>query len=76
MLKTFNFEQALSKMKKGELVSRACIKNDAVMLIYKDRLYQMSKGVGVRYPYIPTNKDIMSEDWHDMDFEKIEQIQQ
>jgi len=65
MEKSFNwgFEKALEQMKKGYPVTRDCIKNDTVMLIYKDRLYQMSISQGVRFPYVPTNADLLAEDW-------------
>ena len=57
------FSEALEHLKSNTLVKREVIKNDTVIVNYKNRLYQMSKNTGVRYPYIPTNKDLMANDW-------------
>lgn len=57
------FSNALEGMKKNELWKREIIKNDTVIIWYKKRLYQMSQSTGVRYPYTPTNSDIMANDW-------------
>ena len=57
------FSEALEHLKSNRLIKREVIKNDTVVVNYKDRLYQMSKKTGVRYPYVPTNKDLMSNDW-------------
>jgi len=62
-METFSFETALTEMKKGYPVTRSCIKNDTVFIVYKKRIYQMSRSHGIRYPYIFTNKDLMAEDW-------------
>lgn len=39
------------------------MRNDTVIVNYKKRLYQMSTNTGVRYPYVPTNKDLFADDW-------------
>lgn len=65
-METFVFEVALSKMKSGAFVSRECIKNDTVFLVHKNRLYQMGLGPAVRYPYVPTNADMLATDWHEV----------
>lgn len=57
------FSQALEHLKDYGIVKREVIKNDTVIINYKKRLYQMSLSTGVRYPYVPTNNDIMSDDW-------------
>jgi len=57
------FSNALEGTKQNELWKRKVIKNDTVIICYKKRLYQMSQNTGVRYPYIPTNTDLMADDW-------------
>ena len=57
------FSEALEHLKANTFVKREVIKNDTVIVNYKNRLYQMSTNTGVRYPYVPTNKDLMSDDW-------------
>jgi len=57
------FSEALEHLKANKLVKREVIKNDTVIVNHKNRLYQMSTNTGVRYPYTPTNKDLMSDDW-------------
>lgn len=57
------FSNALEGIKRNELWKRKVIKNDTVIICYKKRLYQMSQKTGVRYPYSPTNADIMASDW-------------
>lgn len=57
------FSDALKHLKKGGEAKRVKVKNDTVIVLYKNRLYQMSKTTGIRYSYIPTNKDILSNDW-------------
>lgn len=42
---------------------REIVKNDTVILIYKNRLYQYCIGTGIRYPYVPTNVDLQANDW-------------
>ena len=62
-MRLLGFEVAIMRLKQGAFVRRDCIKNDTVILVHKDRLYQMSKAQGVRYPYVPTNADLMAHDW-------------
>jgi len=57
------FSKALEHLKANTLVKREVIKNDTVVINYKDRLYQMSQNTRVRYPYVPTNADLMADDW-------------
>lgn len=58
------FIDAIAGIKRNnELWKRKVIKNDTVITCYKKRLYQMSQNTGVRYPYTPTNADIMATDW-------------
>lgn len=57
------FSEALEHLKANTFVKREVIKNDTVIVNYKNRLYQMSTNTGVRYPYVPTNKDLMADDW-------------
>lgn len=57
------FSEALEHLKANTFVKREVIKNDTVIVNHKNRLYQMSKNTGVRYPYVPTNKDLMADDW-------------
>jgi len=58
-----NFSEALEHVKSNNKAKRQIIKNDTVIILYKKRLYQMSENTGVRYPYVPTNKDLMANDW-------------
>lgn len=58
-----NFSEALELLKKGQFVKREVIKNDTVIGIYKNRLYQVSLYSKIRYPYVPTNNDLMADDW-------------
>ena len=57
------FEIALKHLKSGGKVKRSVIQNDTVIVIYKKELVQMSESTGVRYPYVPSNKDILAVDW-------------
>lgn len=57
------FSIALDGIKRNEFWKREIIKNDTVIICYKNRLYQMSLNAGVRYSYSPTNFDLMAEDW-------------
>lgn len=57
------FSEALEHLKAGQLVKRKVTKNDTVIVEYKNRLYQMSQDTGFRYPYVPTNVDLMTDDW-------------
>ena len=57
------FSEALELLKANKLVKRRVVKNDTVIMIYKKRLYQMSQITGVRYPYSPSNRDLLAEDW-------------
>lgn len=62
-MKNGSFEWALEQMKAQKFLQRRVIKNDTVIIIYKKRLYQMSLKTGVRYPYSPSNSDLLAEDW-------------
>jgi len=42
---------------------REVVKNDTVITLYKNRLYQQCLGTGIRYPYVPTNADLQATDW-------------
>ena len=42
---------------------REIVKNDTVITLYKNRLYQHCLGTGTRYPYVPTNADLQAKDW-------------
>ncbi len=44
-------------------VQREVVKNDTVITLYKNRLYQYSLITGIRYPYVPTNSDLQAKDW-------------
>ena len=66
--KMSTFSNAIEGIKKNELWKRKVIKNDTVVVCHKSRLYQMSKNTGVRYPYTPSNSDIMATDWSRIDF--------
>lgn len=57
------FSEALEHLKSNRFVKREAVKNDTVIVNYKNRLYQMSVDTGVRYPYVPTNEDLMADDW-------------
>jgi hypothetical protein len=58
-----NFNEALIHLKEGGQAKREIVKNDTVIVFYKDELCQMSKNTGVRYPYTLSNEDLMAEDW-------------
>ncbi len=58
-----DFSEALTLMKKGVFVKRQVIKNDTVIMIYKNQLMQLCLSTGVRYPYVPTNEDLLAHDW-------------
>lgn len=60
------FSKALEVLKSGGIVKREVVKNDTVIIVYKNRLYQMSRNTGVRYRYVPTNQDLMSNDWEEV----------
>jgi len=57
------FSQALEQLKDNKFVKREVVKNETVIAKYKNRLYWVSGTTGVRYPYTPTNKDLMANDW-------------
>lgn len=57
------FSEALEHLKSNGFVKRDVIKNDTVVVNHKNRLYQMSLNTGVRYPYAPTDEDLLAEDW-------------
>ena len=57
------FSEALEWLKQNQKAKRICVKNDTAIIIYKDRLMQISQDTGVRYPFSPTNKDLLSNDW-------------
>lgn len=57
------FSEALEHLKSNRFVKREAVKNDTVIVDYKNRLYQMSVDTGIRYPYVPTNEDLMADDW-------------
>lgn len=57
------FSKALVYLKADGTVKREVIKNDTEICIYKNRLYQLSRNTGIRYPYVPTNADLLAEDW-------------
>lgn len=58
-----SFSEALDAMKQGVSVKRKVIKNDTVIIIYKKRLFQLCLSTGIRYSYIPSNKDLLTNDW-------------
>jgi len=61
---TFNIVvKMLENPKANRIAKRRVIKNDTVIVTYKNRLYQMSQNTGVRYPYVPTNADLRANDW-------------
>lgn len=60
------FESALEYMKCGHKAKREIVKNDTVIIVHKKELMQMCESTGVRYPYQPTNEDILSTDWQQL----------
>jgi len=58
-----NFSDALEEIKKGNFVKRQVVKNNTVIIDYKNRLYHFDRETGIRYPYSPSNADLMSIDW-------------
>ena len=62
-IKKHGFSQALEILQDNKIVKRKKVKNDTVIINYKNQLYQMSQSTGVRYPYVPTNADLMANDW-------------
>ena len=58
-----SFSWALDSIKDGLFVKRKVIKNDTVIINYKNRLCQVCLSTGIRYPYVPTNADIFADDW-------------
>lgn len=70
------FSEALELLKANKRVKRRVVKNDTVIIIYKKRLYQMSQSTGVRYPYSPSNRDLLAEDWMEVGaFEGLDLIE-
>ena len=66
------FSEALEILKKGGVVKRSIIKNDDCICNYKNRLYWLAYHTGIRYPYRPTNADLMADDWEDVTPKKEE----
>ena len=64
-IKMETFSKALTHIQSGggNFAKRDCIKNDTFIIEYKKRLYHFSKNTGIRYPYIPSNKDLRAKDW-------------
>lgn len=65
------FSKALEALKEGRKVRRSVIKNDDFIISYKNRLYWLNHQTGVRYPYHPSDKDLMANDWNVIDEETI-----
>lgn len=63
--KAGTFEWAMTMIKEGRFVKRHCVKNNTFIVLHKGRLYQWASETSVRYPYVPTNKDITANDWHE-----------
>jgi len=57
------FNDALEILKNNGKTRRKVIHGSTVIVNYKNRLYWMSVDTGVRYPYRPTNADLMADDW-------------
>jgi hypothetical protein len=60
---SFDFAIALIHLNNGGMAQREIVKNETVIMIYKNRFYQYSLDTGIRYPYSPTNKDLQAKDW-------------
>ena len=57
------FSEALEHLKANKKVKREIIKNDTVIVNHRKRLYYMCQATGTRYPYVPSNEDLMADDW-------------
>jgi hypothetical protein len=58
-----NFSLMLLHLQNEGTAKREVVKNDTVIMIYKNRLYHYCISTGIRYPYVPTNADLMADDW-------------
>lgn len=56
-----NFGSVLDHLKSGLPAKRLTIRNKTTIMMYKDRLYH--NVLGVRAAYVPTNADLLAEDW-------------
>lgn len=56
-----SFSSALLHIQNGGLAQRNIVKNDTKIHEYKGKLCH--NVLGVRTPYIPTNEDLMANDW-------------
>ena len=55
------FSEALDHLKKGGKAKRELVKNNSFIQEYKKRLYHNVEDV--RASYVPTNSDLMTDDW-------------
>lgn len=58
-----SFSWALEQLKLGYGVKREVVKNDTVIILYKDGLYHYPTSTGIRYSYSPSNTDMLANDW-------------
>lgn len=58
------FESAIDYMKSGGFAKRDIVKNETVVFLYKKEFMYLHQPTGIRFPFHPSNEDMITNDWN------------